>query len=534
MKYTTFSKLAFSICFAIAIAGPSAHAQSSGGAGGGSPEELDYKALRTSILNWVKINLSKSEVMSTLHLESKLLTPDSLYQKLLSVQDIPTRFISYKLTDDGKIPDTIAALDRVEIIVDGKSIPRTCVNHADRNPGEIICNTEAYDKETETSRERLVFHEDLGYLQIETNHGVYSDYPISSNLPAFESFASDSDSVPDNLKIAGRGIQNKADGSIILLACVGLNNDCSTLRLLQFKPKTTPIWLGHPFPVENEAQIRGKLSKWYSERKVDSLFDFLSGNTTLAFTSTDGWNWSNSPLELRRTKFRRVTDAAVTFAEFYHSSALAKKLESVTPTPSTPLVAESTSAPTVKKKAGKIKNGKLGACKILYPLEKDPAGYSCSSGYYGITYNTFFTSNICYASLDGAMTAMENTASCEEDDHIGACKILYSKQKASNGACLDVKQFSVAYNGFLTSSSGVCFDTVDDAMKNMKDLSACREKDSFGSCKILYPNAVDRANIKLNWDQYGVTYNGFLISSTRYDGIQDAINAMKNTSSCKH
>ncbi len=125
-------------------------------------------------------------------------------------------------------------------------------------------------------------------------------------------------------KIAGRGIQNEDSHEIILLACVGesvLNNelDCNTLRLLQIKTDKNPTWLGNSFHVSDLPQVREELSKWYSEKSLDGLFGFLTGDNTYAFTETSGWNWANNPLVLAGIKFDKVVKTVLYFAEYHHS-----------------------------------------------------------------------------------------------------------------------------------------------------------------------------------------------------------------------
>ncbi len=152
---------------------------------GGEGGETTFKSIRSKTFEWFGRNYLNTENMEKLHLSERGLTGPMLYERLKTVQNIPVRFVSYILTKDGNIPNTVPTSDRVEIVVNDKSIVRTCINHAVASQIEILCHEEAYAKKSGSEKYKLGFHEELGILGIEENKGIYSDYEISANLVNF-------------------------------------------------------------------------------------------------------------------------------------------------------------------------------------------------------------------------------------------------------------------------------------------------------------------------------------------------------------
>ena len=133
------------------------------------------------------------------------------------------------------------------------------------------------------------------------------------------------DQVPANNKVNGRGISNEKTGEMILMACIGTESkqaepDCNTLRLLRVKRDKSLSWMGNAFSATDEIQMQEKLKKWYSEKSVDGIFEFLKGDRTYALSDDRGWNWENNPLQLRNRKYDRVVATVLYFAEYQHST----------------------------------------------------------------------------------------------------------------------------------------------------------------------------------------------------------------------
>lgn len=143
---------------------------------------------------------------------------------------------------------------------------------------------------------------------------------LLSLAPVFAQETTTQESVPAQLKIMGRGIKNASNGEVVLMACES-EIKCDQVRLLKIMPGYAPQWLGNAFPIMNTIQVREDLQKWYDETSVDGVLAFLGGRETYSFTNQNGWNWTNSPLELKKKKFDRVISSMLYFAEYFHPQA---------------------------------------------------------------------------------------------------------------------------------------------------------------------------------------------------------------------
>ncbi len=169
----------------------------------------------------------------------------------------------------------------------------------------------------------------------------------------------------------------------------------------------------------------------------------------------------------------------------------------------------------------------FGDCKILNPLTTDRNDRYCSAGY-GVTYNGFLISNDCYSTMTEAMRTMRASPSCEKDDDLANCSIVYTLRiDETNRYCS--QGFGVSYKGFMTTNS--CYANLDAAFTAMESTRACAKDVAYGDCRISFPNRLDNHNRYCN-RSYGILYDGLILDNQCYDTVDKAFSVMEQSEVC--
>jgi ferredoxin-like protein FixX len=111
-----------------------------------------------------------------------------------------------------------------------------------------------------------------------------------------------------------------------------------------------------------------------------------------------------------------------------------------------------------------------GNCSILFSNQRDANQQFCDQSF-GVEINGFVTNGLCYDTLDEAMQAMDETISCTSLLSQGGCEIQYPNRRDQNRRYCD-KSFGVTYNGF--NINNLCYKTVDEALSVMQASVACQ------------------------------------------------------------
>lgn len=166
----------------------------------------------------------------------------------------------------------------------------------------------------------------------------------------------------------------------------------------------------------------------------------------------------------------------------------------------------------------------IGNCAILPPQVRDNNNRFCPGTKFGVTYDGFLASDHCYNTVRDAKNAMKSIKSCKKSPKRGFCRIIGPGVDDHAVRRCPGTLFGITYNGYFASKH--CYATIDEAMMRMETLSSCYERDTLKSCAILYTKERD-LNQKYCNEGFGVTYKGYLAMPECFDTITKAINAMK-------
>lgn len=158
-----------------------------------------------------------------------------------------------------------------------------------------------------------------------------------------------------------------------------------------------------------------------------------------------------------------------------------------------PIALESHQAGSNDSKIKNVNNVlRRGHCSILYPNKCDAQNRRCNHGNYGILYKKHFIEDKCYLGIDAALSVLEMTSACDEEDTLGDCAILYPGQKDKQGRMGPYTRFGVTYNRYLTEDT--FYSSFEEALNAMKNTRVCHFS-ANGKKKQL---PADEAHQKLN------------------------------------
>ncbi len=173
---------------------------------------------------------------------------------------------------------------------------------------------------------------------MQSQHFKYNLYKITAIIPAMRSwcillsflaflftqptYALQEDSVvsavPAAMNTLGRGFKNVSTENLLLLGCVGFDQDCGVVQFVELDKNKEPRWVGYPFPSKGIRSLQKKLKQWHLPGQSSAF----KGKESLAFTLKDGWNWVDHPLELKAAEYGRVLESIILFSKYYQSASL--------------------------------------------------------------------------------------------------------------------------------------------------------------------------------------------------------------------
>jgi hypothetical protein len=111
---------------------------------------------------------------------------------------------------------------------------------------------------------------------------------------------------------------------------------------------------------------------------------------------------------------------------------------------------------------------------------------------------------------------------------LGNCRLLQPNITDRNDRFCP-NTYGVAYKGYLISST--CYNTLSEAMNVMKATSSCTKSGRLDRCSLLFPNHTDKTD-RFCAHSYGVTYQDYLADQTCFTNLDSAYAAMEATTSC--
>lgn len=111
------------------------------------------------------------------------------------------------------------------------------------------------------------------------------------------------------------------------------------------------------------------------------------------------------------------------------------------------------------------------------------------------------------------------------------CDILNPRAADEARASCPGQQYGITYQGHLISKD--CFNTFEEAVKAMKNNKSCQLNGEVGSCKILLKGMFDKAQTFCAKGTFGVTFKGHVKSKTTcYPSLEKALQEMHQMPAC--